>query len=236
MVLCFKVFSRLNIRRKKCFALFCFSVFSVIVYISLNMQSHAWYANRKNQYLLPAGKGHSCQTPKMEMMELKELTRDMDSILKELKVTHVLIYGSLWGAIRYNDPLPWDNDVDMALFDEEVQHLDVELLIEKFKQRNIDISYRLWFGTYRVTRGTARGDLMVFRKSFFGDMWRTGIEPWVFFVNYRRFHTFPAALVEQPLPKTLFAGVNISVPRHGIEIQKHFYPHDWWIESKPRGC
>lgn len=198
------------------------------------MRSWSWYANRKR---LVGDAGHPCLTPLMEMKDLKELTKDMHEVLNELELTHVLIYGSLWGALRYKDPLPWDNDVDMALYDEEVSKIDFNTLKRKFNERNINISYRLWLGTYRVTRGdTARGDLMVFRKSLFGYMWRTGIEPWVFFVNYRRFHTFPASLIQEPLPKMEFAGVNISVPREGIEIQKYFYPHDWWKESKPRGC
>ena len=149
---------------------------------------------------------------------------------------HCLLYFSLWGALRYKNPLPWDNDVDMALLDEEIRKIDEKDFLAAFRQKNIEIHYRIWLGTYRVTRNTARGDLMIFRRTFFHEMSRTGIEPWVFFVNYRRFHTFPAALVSKPLPKLEFAGVNISVPRKGMEVQKHFYPDDWWKESKPMGC
>ncbi len=90
-------------------------------------------------------------------------------------------------------------------------------------------------GGYRVTRGKARGDLMVFRN-FSGTMKRVGIESYLFSLNYKMHHSFPARLIEKPLPTSEFCGLNFSVPRNGIEIQRYHYPHDWWLEKKPTGC
>ena len=149
------------------------------------------------------------------------------------------MFSRLFGAIRYHNPVPWDNDIDMLVLDKEIHALDFATIKQKFTARGMDIYYRTWLGTYRVTRGTfARADLMVFRNTYLGDsMCRTGLEPWILFVNHFRFHTFPARLIDRkPLGKLPFAGVNVSVPNEGMEIQKYCYPYDWWKEVKPRGC
>lgn len=138
--------------------------------------------------------------------------------------------------MRINDILPWDNDVDIATLWEEVVEINENEFFQEFKKRDINIYYRLWKGEYIIERRKAHIDLMIFKETVFGDRGRTGVEPWMFFVHFRNFHQFPAELFKKPLPKLMFAGVNMSVPRGGIEFQKHFYPNDWWKESKPKGC
>ena len=138
--------------------------------------------------------------------------------------------------MRVGAPLPWDNDFDIALLTEEVNEIDEKSFLEAFREKNIHIYYRHWKGEYVISRNEAHGDLMLFSKTWFGDRGRTGIEPWLFFVHFRRFHQAPARLFDKPLPALPFLGLNISVPREGMEIQKHFYPKDWWKEVKPKGC
>ena len=143
----------------------------------------------------------------------------------------------MWGALRNKKPLAWDNDFDIGLIYSELKSSEKEqALYNELKKKNINVYYRYWFGTYRVTRDTARGDLMIYRRNWFDNCVRLGTESWVFFMNYRKYHTFPCRLVEKPLPSLLFGNVNYTVPREGIEIQKHFYPEDWNVESKPTGC
>ena len=146
-----------------------------------------------------------------------------------------IYFCSLWGALRYNNPLPWDTDFDFCLLHDELSRTDDRKVFQTFKKYGIDIFYRPWFGAYRVTNATARGDLMIF-KNFSGVMNRVGFESFAFYVNYEHFHQFPARLIEKPLPEQHFAGITIPVPREGIEIQKYHYPRDWWMESKPKGC
>jgi len=199
----------------------------IAIYFFFNLQQYTWYVRDINS---------TCATPQHEMDELKSLIRDTHKVLEEFHLTHFLVYGSLWGALRMKDVLPWDSDVDMGLMDDEMQQINYEELSNKFSNNNINISYRLWLGTYRISRNGARGDLMVFKKTLFSSISRTGLESWVFFPNHVRFHQFPARLLKKPLPVSTFAGVEISVPREGNEVQKHMYPNDWWKESKPVGC
>ena len=59
---------------------------------------------------------------------------------------------------------------------------------------------------------------------------------WLFYFQYKAYHSFPARLVEQPLPKSRFRFFNMSVPREENEILKYIYPDDWWKVVRPSGC
>ena len=78
---------------------------------------------------------------------------------------------------------------------------------------------------------------MVF-KDYYNTGWmhRVGLESYVFFMNYRYTHMFPAHLIKLPMPKVKFGKKTISVPHGGIEIQKYHYPDDWWLVKRPLGC
>jgi len=202
-------------------------VLLIAIYFYLNLQQYSWYVRDIKS---------KCNIPQHEMHELKSLIRDTHKVLQEFHLTHFLVYGSLWGALRMKDVLPWDSDVDMGLMADEINHIDEQELIDRFASKNISIYYRLWLGSYRIDRNGARGDLMVFQKTFFSSISRSGLERWILFPHHVKYHRFPARLLKKPLPVSAFAGVEISVPREGNEVQKYTYPNDWWKESKPVGC
>lgn len=51
-----------------------------------------------------------------------------------------------------------------------------------------------------------------------------------------RVESFPAVLIEPPLPYSLLDGVLFPVPRENYELQMYLYPDDWHLVSKPVGC
>lgn len=203
-------------------------VFVFSVYYVLNSWSWSWY--------LYSNKGKVvCRIPEGEMQELINLTKDAHYILSSFNLTHFPIYGSLFGAYRYQNPLPWDTDVDLLLRAEELDNIDEDSLLSEFRKKGIEIFYRPWFGAYRITRNRARGDLMIF-KNFSGTMNRIGVESYVFYLNYQKHHIFPSKMIESPLPTVKFCGVEMQSPKGGIEFQKYHYHNDWWLEKKPKGC
>ncbi len=62
---------------------------------------------------------------------LKEIIDDFSEICTSLGIKFYLVYGTLLGAARHGDIIPWDDDVDLGLFRD-----DYEKLIEYFKNRN----------------------------------------------------------------------------------------------------
>ena len=142
------------------------------------------------------------------------------------------LFFSLWGALRYKNPLPWDYDFDFGIIHADLTKVREENIFKAFESNGIKIIYRPYAGNYRVSKGGAEGDLMIFRNNN-GVMQRVGFESYLLFVHYRKFHSFPANLVEKPLPGLEFAGENISAPHRGIELQKYLYPTSWWKVVKP---
>jgi len=150
---------------------------------------------------------------------------------------HLFVYCSLWGGLRYNGPLPWDNDFDFGVLYNEITKHSKQKLIQKFKTFGIHCYYTQWSRFFSVMRSTARGDVMIF-SDFYNTGWmhRIGWESYIFFLNYRNYHKFPARLVKLPLEDNPFGLVNISVPHNSVEIQKYHYPQDWWKIKRPKGC
>ena len=142
---------------------------------------------------------------------------------------------SLFGAYRYKNPLPWDQDVDLLLRREEMDRTDEEAFVNQFKKKGIRIIYRPWAGSYKIFNRKSQVDMFLF-KNFSGVIRRTGIESYVFFVNHRNFHSFPSKYIEGPLPTIEFCGVTMSAPQGGISVQQYLYRDDWLIEKRPKGC
>ena len=78
---------------------------------------------------------------------LKEILSDFDILCKQIGVTYFLAYGSLLGAARHKDVIPWDDDIDVVVPRNEYQKL-----IEYF-QRNEMRDYKL--AAYEIDRSLA---------------------------------------------------------------------------------
>ena len=54
---------------------------------------------------------------------LKEIVKDFDAICQKAKVSFFLVYGTLLGAARHPDIIPWDDDIDLGMFREDYEKL-----------------------------------------------------------------------------------------------------------------
>ena len=152
-----------------------------------------------------------------------------------------LMYGSVCGAIRYQGPLPWDNDVDIGFRGSGTFALmTFDEFIEPFAAKGLKVYYKRWI-TNNVMKVYSE-DLSHIKVDLFalydynGWMKRAGLETWILALNYNLHDTFPAGLVENPLPEVRFGGIMMPARREGIEIQKYLYRDDWWMEVKPITC
>lgn len=209
-------------------AVFAAVAFSCTLYYVLNAHNWAHYANRKNE---------PCRRKPEDLLRLIRTVHLVDDALNELGLTHYLLYGSLWGAIRTKGPLLWDTDADIGINGDELCACETKNFLRAFTKRGLAVRFVHQHGRYRVSDGQEEVDIMIFVDYWRdGMMRRTGWETWPFFVNYRWHHTFPAWLVNPPLPQLPFAGRNMTVPRGGVEIQKWLYRNNWWKETRPIGC
>ena len=103
----------------------------------------------------------------------------------------------------------------------------------RFKAAGLGVEDRLQETSSLRIQGSV--EIFVF-YNYRGTMMHSGYETWILYINYRLYHSFPARLVQQPLPKVRFGSFNIAVPREGIEMMKHLYPFNWWKVVKPASC
>ena len=209
---------------------------AITIYYLTSRKSFARYTG--NHPLLPAT---PCRNlTKRQMNQLLNYSYKVHLILDELGVEHWLMYGSLLGAHRGYAPLAWDDDADIGLDgDGRLKTLGKTQLFKKLKSVGTNEIVDKWSRNGLIMIRDANSefsvDLTVFSRS---GQWmkRPGWASWLFYLHYNTFHSFPAKLVEQPLPKTRFGFFNISVPRNGNEMLKYLYPTDWWKVVKPSQC
>ena len=114
------------------------------------------------------------------------------------KIVGFFFSSSLFGAYRYQNPLPWDTDVDIFLRAEEIEKIDNAALVAQFKEKGFNIFYSYRSGAYKIDRDAAHGDFMLY-KNYSGSMKRIGIESYYAYFNYEMHHKFPADTIETPL-------------------------------------
>lgn len=69
---------------------------------------------------------------------LKEIVKDFDAICSRAEVSFFLVYGTMLGAARHQDIIPWDDDVDLGMLRD-----DYEKLILFFQHNKVE-NYSLY--------------------------------------------------------------------------------------------
>ena len=205
----------------------------VLIYIGASFVDYSYYTGNS---LTPwAVSPRKCIHSKHYTARLIDIANQTHVVLDSMGIEHWLIYGSLWGPLRgIPGPLPWDHDVDFGIDgDGNFSKISLEEFKATFKAAGLSVEDTLQeTSTFLIQNSLG---ITVF-YNYRGTMMRAGYEPWIFFINYRLYHSFPARLVKQPLSKVRFGSFNISVPREGIEIMKHLYPFNWRKVVKPASC
>ena len=206
-----------------------------LVWLKINFNSPGRYTGNK-----PWGPLPKCNNSEQEIDRLVQLAYKVHAILDHMGIDCWLMYGSIWGPLRgIEGPLPWDDDVDLAINgDSQFSQMTFEEFKAMFTAAGLSVTSRMWLNSNVIISEDGNRpflDLFVF-YDYNGMMKRPGIETWLTPIHFELYHCFPSSLVKQPLPKVKFGFFNISVPRKGIEIMKHLYPHSWWKVVKPVNC
>ena len=206
---------------------------AVVIYIGASLVDVDGYTG--NKFWRPVT---PCFKSKQHTAGLIELAHKTHLVLDSMGVDHWLMYGSLWGPLRgIPGPLPWDHDVDIGIDGNgNFKKIPLEKFKAKFEAAGLGLIDKLQESRYLSVKGYGESAGLFLYYNYRGTMMRSGYESWIFFIHYRFRHSFPAKLLQHPLPKVKFGSFNISVPRGGIEIMKHLYPTNWWKVVKPKSC
>ncbi|AWV91135.1 hypothetical protein DN745_18105 [Bradymonas sediminis] len=102
----------------------------------------------------------------MNMAQCKENLFVLADILDAQSIRYGIIYGTLLGAIRDNGFIPWDEDVDLFVLDEDRQ-LFLSLLFE-MRQEDLEV-VRYTGDLLSLMRGSDYIDIYFMRRKLFGD-------------------------------------------------------------------
>ncbi|CAL1539864.1 unnamed protein product [Lymnaea stagnalis] len=208
-----------------------FGCFIITLYLMFTVINDR-YIHNTPWYERPA----PCQTPESTIKQMVDLTFVMSDMLTKLGVQHAVCYGTLWGLLRYETILPWDNNVDFCVLKSEIQKIPWKTLKEQCLAEDINLTYDYRHGQYIFTKGPAEVILNVFYVTPFGEVLEDGFENrflWFFQDNPL---SFPARLMEAPFKTLPFYGRQIPVPHDDLEILKYLYKDSWWLEKGPPGC
>ncbi|CAB4026749.1 Hypothetical predicted protein [Paramuricea clavata] len=220
-------------QRRKVSVLTVYFLIQLVFYVKLNVDTHNTHELDSAQTPV-----FPCERTPEEAKALRELFYDVREVLNELEIHHFLMYGSIWGAYRSKGPLPWDYDIDLGVLgDEAFSKIPREKFVRAFQERGIRVNDKMHQASvfYLIRGKFAQVDLDVF-FDYNGWMQRTGWVPWVLYYNYKSYHTFPAWMVQEPMPTMQFFDVQMPVPHGGKEILKYLYPKDWETPFTPAAC
>lgn len=97
----------------------------------------------------------------LQLLLLEEVQL-LDGICRENGLTYFLTGGSALGAVRHQGFIPWDDDVDIALYEDDYKKL-IKILLETESEKFVlhcritDFNYTFGFPKYRAKEGNLLG-------------------------------------------------------------------------------
>lgn len=177
----------------------------------------------------------SCKWDKYNMDLFEELAKRMSQALEKLQITYFLCYGSLWGALKFQQMLPWDRNVDMCVVQHQLESIDEQSIHSAFTHAGLSYHYNSRRGKYVVQYKGVTGEITVFEKVG-RHVERVGWEKRLMPHLYLGYQNFPYTLIDNELGLIKFHSLKLPVPHEYYELQKYLYPENWWKEVKPKGC
>ncbi|XP_005100136.1 uncharacterized protein LOC101845102 [Aplysia californica] len=190
------------------------------------------FMHHQNWYDFPA----PCSRPKDMLDAMAKLAFTASDVLTQLNVSHALCYGTLWGALRNGEILPWDNNVDVCVMREQIQRPGWHNLHKAFQSRNLPIVYDYRHGEYSIVDGSAEVVINVFYSTVWEEVLHDGWEHRFLWFFQDQPVSFPRRLLALPLPKIKFHGKDMPIPHDDLEMLKYLYRDNWWLVKTPPGC
>lgn len=177
--------------------------------------------------------------------QMKDVFVRSVAVLQTLNLQHFLCYDSLWAALSSRkNAFDWKSFNELCLLNEDVSKVEEAAVIRAFRREGLKLSYFTSTGEYDIKvedddNQVTRLKIFLFERDLVTDNmrrvgWKHRILPPD---SCSLIHCFPPHLLDSPLPKAQFYGIEVSVPKEGMEIQKYHYPDNWWRSSRePYEC
>ncbi len=163
----------------------------------------------------------------------------VDRIFKANRLTYWATCGTLLGAIRHRGMIPWDDDLDVAIFEKDL--LQLLALDDELAKEGLKIGFHPVYEIYKIypENGEEIIDqdgnpypwkypfLDIFPLSELNGVYTYAATIWRNSVKLtRRDHFLPGEL-QYPLPELAFGPLKLPVPHNAIEYVNRMYGNDW---------
>lgn len=146
----------------------------------------------------------------IEPQRALENLRDVSVQLSLSGLGHWIVFGTLLGAVRGNDLIPWDEDTDIAIFEEDVPLILEEAFLLRMERQGFALAR--WRDTISFIRGGQYVDLYAFKKTILGAR-----KQGKFRVSEKHFATEHINI----------GGVDLPCPSDSVELLRRWYGPHW---------
>jgi lipopolysaccharide cholinephosphotransferase len=154
---------------------------------------------------------------KMDLDIARENLSLFQSIIEKSSVKYGLIFGTLLGAVREQNFIKHDEDIDIyVLLEERDQFLR---LLFKFKDLGLQL-VRIQSDMLSLMRQNEYIDVYFFRVKYKLGIWKRRV-----FTNE---YEYAAEHFEKPI-KQMFLGMNIYIPKNSQKLVRKIYGKNWRI-------
>jgi len=182
----------------------------------------AKFRPKKNKYLLDGKNGR----------DALKMLHDVTTVLEKYNVKYWLDFGTLLGIVRENRILPWDDDMDISIFEEDIEIVRTKVMPELKAMRYRDY-LRYFNDTFGpLQKGTPRA-FKVRTNRFFFFKGHVKLDIFIMYKSDKKYnwvelgelHSFPEDLLEE-FDYFDFNGKKYRIPKDYDKYLTYHYG-DW---------
>jgi len=156
--------------------------------------------------------------------------KDFSEILNEQDIDYCVMFGVLLGILRHQDFIPWDDDIDIVIF-------EYDKFLQRCQQKLEDRGY--------VIQADIRDGKNCGCRIFHINNSKSGLNPelgfpwigiWVHETDESNLISFPPETIQYdpedffPLQNQKFLGATIRVPNNPVKVLNRYFGVEDWME------